>query len=625
MKPLDLLLLALPLVTAAPAAEPEAKAIKPIFGSWGDSIRPFKAGKLGDRFNPPTPEPPIQHVPVTVIPVVIPNAVPPSIPVSVPEPAVEPAPIAEEELIEEQFEPEPEPELEPVPLKQKGSKNSKESSNRSDVTRMAASNSVALFNGVPVDPMTGRPINPPEDDEEEEEEEEESATVEKRGLLKKKLGLGFLSDPNCTDETVREAMKSPIIGMGLAAPKEVWTQPEGAPEYALVPEHMIPIGKNVPPGKPAAWGNALGPLPPAGGIVTDDPALQHDNKIFDPADAETPVVITEPEEIRVPTPKKPIRKPWNSNAYMVVNGVPVEVEGDVTGKALDIAKFAPNKSALQKRGNIREKFGFGTFDMPKKTGRRKKAPVAQDDEIVDDAVSQNDDISQNDDVSQNDNVIDPIVIVDPIDPIDPINPIDPVDPVDPIVHNPIIDDPIDSTDGAQEALDALNENTPIEPVEPEVPQLGKSFVIYNGKAVEVNGSPVRGKHIKKPRPAFRGRRKEEDNEDMIALAKRSAEPLAGRKYSGINPFADNPLTGHLLKPKKSKPEPKKTENPNVRAQKSNSGNVTSEETQNDETVNQTPMTQQDEHVRIQSGGKDIVNSEKPIKLESHSIFDDMLA
>jgi hypothetical protein len=504
MKPLDLLLLALPLVTAAPAAEPEAKAIKPIFGSWGDSFRPFKAGKLGDRFNPPTPEPPIQHVPVTVVPVVIPNAIPPSIPISVPEPVVEPAPVPEEELIEEQSE----PELEPAPVKQKGSKNSKESSNRSDVTRMAASNSVALFNGVPVDPMTGRPINPPEDDEEEEEEEEEEpATVEKRGLLKKKLGLGFLSDPACTDETVREAMKSPIIGMGLAAPKEVWTQPEGAPEYALVPEHMIPIGKNVPSGKPAAWGNALGPLPPAGGIVTDDPALQHDNKIFEPADAETPVLITEPEEIRVPTPKKPVRKPWNSNAYMVVNGVPVEVEGDVTGKALDIAKFAPNKNALQKRGNIREKFGFGTFDMPKKTARRKKAPVAQDD-----------------DTAQDGDVVEPIDNVDPVDPIDPIVDIPIVDPIDPIVDIPIVDpiDPIEDND-----IIEMSDNAPIDPVEQEVPQLGKSFVIYNGKAVEVNGFPVRGKHIKKPRPAFRGRRKEEDDERMIVVVKRSAEPLAG--------------------------------------------------------------------------------------------------
>lgn len=162
MLPLNILLSALPLALTCPipipAANPAPAAIKPILGSWGDSVKPFKAGHIGDKFNP---APPAQKLP-------------PPPPPPAPTPRPQPPPAA----------PKPEPE---VP-ESKGQKQVKESQSRNDVTRMAASNSVALFNGVPVDPHTGLLINPPD------EADDMGQSLEKRDI-RGKLGLGLFDVP----------------------------------------------------------------------------------------------------------------------------------------------------------------------------------------------------------------------------------------------------------------------------------------------------------------------------------------------------------------------------------------------------------------------------------------------
>ncbi|KAI5855416.1 hypothetical protein BZA05DRAFT_391504 [Tricharina praecox] len=305
---------------------------------------------------------------------------------------------------------------------------------------MAASNSVALFNGIPVDPMTGRPIVPPAEDE-----DEEPGTLTKRGLLKKKLGLQFLDDPNADENVIREAMNSQLIGTGLAAPKGTFDeQSETVDELADA----------------AAAAESAAPA------------------------AATPEV-----------PKKPKIQPWNSNSYMICNGVPVAVDGDVTNKALEVAKFTgPATSSLQKRGDIRNKFGFGMFDMPSVSGRRKttQAPPAEDEEEYQE------------------------------EEVEVVEEEEPAAVPAQKEKEAILPHPSQTMDEAR--------GLPFD----ELPQ-GKSFVIYNGKPVEVNGSPFNGAKIKKPRPAFRGSR---DN-DYSRLAKRDP----GRKYTGLNPFKPNPITG----------------------------------------------------------------------------------
>ncbi|KAF8250246.1 hypothetical protein K440DRAFT_640386 [Wilcoxina mikolae CBS 423.85] len=476
MLPLNILLLALPLVYAAPTPAPTpaaiASPIKPIFGSWGDAVRPFKPGMCGDKFNP-TPEP--QNL-----------TTPPPLPPRAPAPPKK----AEAEL-----------------PGSKGQKQAKESQNRNDVTRMAASNSVALFNGVPVDPHTGQPINPPIEEPEEE-------SLQKRGLLKKKLGLQFLDDPNVDDKIVREHLKSPEIGMGLAAPKG---------------QHPTPMA--IPPGAPAAAANAL----PA--VMA--PTVQ--------AQAQAPQ-----------QPKQTQKQPWNGNAYMVVNGVPMAVEGDATGKALDISKFAPGNT-LQKRGDIRSKLGLGMFDVPGVSGRRKTSAPPPEEEVEYEEVA--------------------------------------------------LEDPVAAPEPAPEPVYELPEVHHQEEVEElELQDLGKSFVIYNGMPVEINGTPVRNKKLKKPRPAFRGN---------LEKREADAEPAAGRKYTGLNPFKSNPITGH------QRGNGNNANNPNNKAKDKTNGATNSNIVKGTEHTSQSPHTSEEEVVRINTGDSTCLFNGRPVTLSGNSLFDGM--
>jgi len=474
MLPLNILLLALPLAFAAPtpAATPApiAEPIKPIFGSWGDSVRPFKPGKVGDKFNPSQPSQEPQNI-------------------TPPPPPRSPSKKAEAEI----------PSI-------KGQKQAKESQNRNDITRMAASNSVALFNGVPVDPHTGQPINPPAEELEE--------NLQKRGLLKKKLGLQFLDDPNVDENVVRKHLKSPEIGMGLAAPKD---------------QH--PALMQVPPGAPAAAANAL----PA--VMA--PQLAQANALQQPKQAQ--------------------KQPWNGNAYMVVNGVPMAVEGDVTGKALDISKFAPG-TTLQKRGDVRSKLGLGMFDVPGVSGRRKtSAPPPGEVEY--------------EEVALEDPATAPAPEPEPIYEV-------------PEVHH-------------QEEVEEL-----------ELQDLGKSFVIYNGMPVEINGYPVHNKKLKKPRPAFRG------NRESARMVKREAdaEPAAGKKYNDLNPFKNNPITGN---------QRGNANNANKKARDGTKGGTNSNTVKGTEHSSQSPHTSEEEFVRINTGDSTCIFNGRPVTLSGNSLFDGM--
>jgi len=67
------------------------------------------------------------------------------------------------------------------------------------------------------------------------------------------------------------------------------------------------------------------------------------------------------------TPKKPKIQPWNGNNYMVCNGVPVAFDS-LQGSA---SKFNGPTVSLRKRGDVRNKFDLGMFDMPSASRRRK--------------------------------------------------------------------------------------------------------------------------------------------------------------------------------------------------------------------------------------------------------------
>ena len=69
---------------------------------------------------------------------------------------------------------------------------------------MAANNSVALSNGIPVDLVTGWPIFL------------EEPVLVMRVLLRKKLDLQFLDDPKVDEHIIREGMNPQLAVTGLA-------------------------------------------------------------------------------------------------------------------------------------------------------------------------------------------------------------------------------------------------------------------------------------------------------------------------------------------------------------------------------------------------------------------------
>ena len=527
MLPLSILLLALPLALTCPlpipAANPAPVAIKPVLGSWGSSIKPFKAGHIGDKFNP---APPVQKLP-------------PPPPPPAPSPRPQPPPAA----------PMPEPE---VPGS-KGQKQVKESQSRNDVTRMAASNSVALFNGVPVDPHTGHPINPP--DEPDYAGGGPAPPVNhhhhnhKRGSLKRKLGLDFLDDPNVDDETVREHLKSPQIGTGLASPKD--QQPQQP-----LPANEALDGVSAPAENPPA------PTPDAS-----------------------------PQQ-----PQQPKRKPWTGNAYIEVNGVPMAVDGDVTGKAFDFARLGPphgkgNSGSLKKRGDMHRKLGLGLFDVPAVSGRRKATTAATDPSEVGGEEEGSEAMGGGTEEGEEEGV----------------------------------ELPQEHAQEEEQFEDMYAPQTEPQPFTPnhqtcyhnddieelEVQDLGKCFVIYNGRPVEINGEPVHNKKLKKPRPAFRG------GHDGHHMMKRASDP--GRRYPNLNPFKNNPITVGYM-PSGSNGSNGKA---NGKARDTTKGSTNSGTTTGTEHTSQRPHTTEQEFVRINGGENTCLFNGRPVKLAGKSIFDDL--
>jgi len=373
---------------------------------------------------------------------------------------------------------------------------------------MAASNSVALFNGIPVDPVTGRPIVDGED---------EPQQLEKRGLLRKKLGLQFLDDPDADENVIREAMNSQLIGTGLAA---------GAFDEL-----------------------SEAPTAPA------ETASQEESPAEEPA--------TAPPAPAPAAPSKPKVQPWNSNSYMIVNGVPVVVEGDVTSRALDVSKFndatTTTTSTLQKRGDVRRKLGLGMFDMPSVSGRRKgmslepvldaeaEVPAEEAEEAeAESAVQQGEEGEEEEGEGE---------------------------------EQQLLSHPSESLDDARD--------TGIQ----ELPR-GKSFVIYNGRTVEVDGAPFSGAKIKKPRPAFR------HSGGNRPLTKRDA----GRKYTGLNPFRPNPITGGIG-------------HQDARlAATSNDNGATNQERQQHKVEELSPHTSEQESVNVNVGDSYALFNGKPVAL-----------
>ena len=527
MLQLSILLSALPLALACPlpipAANPAPAAIKPVLGSWGSSIKPFKAGHIGDKFNP---APPAQKLP-------------PPPPPPAPSPRPQPPPAA----------PIPEPE---VPGS-KGQKQVKESQSRNDVTRMAASNSVALFNGVPVDPHTGHPINPP--DEADYTSGGPTPPVHrhhnhKRGSLKKKLGLDFLDDPNVDDETVREHLKSPQIGMGLASPRD--QQPQQPPPANEAPDGVSAPAENAP----------------------------------------APTADASPQQ-----PQQPKRKPWTGNAYIEVNGVPMAVDGDVTGKAFDFARLGPprgkgNSGSLKKRSNIHHKLGLGLFDVPAVSGRRKATTAATDPSEVGDgeegSEAMSDGIEEEEGEEEEEEGLPQEYVQEEEQFEDMYAPQTEPQPFAPDYQTCYHNDDIE---------------------ELEVQDLGKCFVIYNGRPVEINGEPVHNKKLKKPRPAFRG------GHDGHRMVKRASDP--GRRYPNLNPFKNNPITAGYM-PSGSNGSNGKA---NGKARDTTKGSTNSDTTTGTEHTSQRPHTTEQEFVRINGGENTCLFNGRPVKLSGNSIFD----
>jgi hypothetical protein len=463
----------------------------------------------------------------------------------------------------------------------KGQKQAKESSAKNEVTRMAASNSVALFNGVPVDPMTGRPMKPPQ----------EPSSLHKRsaepGLLKKKLGLDFLNDPNVSDDIVREHMKSPEIGMGLAAPK-------GTYEKQSIAEGKQQRPIEVPP-QPQL------PQPDADGSM---PAPPSEEEVAPVADITPVTADVDPEEI------KRQQRPWSGKSYMIYNGVATPVGPDVTAAALGAANIenidddaAPtiHKRSLHKRGGVRNKLGLGMFDsMPSVSGRRKNStPMAEEEEEEDDDVDEEAEEEEAEEevraakekVSKGEQRAETAQNT-------------PAPPPEPAPPKPLTEEEIEESEAQSACCEARRAFDEVLGLAYEDLPVGKSFVIYNGKPVEYNNAPIGRPKIKKPRPAFRGQRVGDDDWGM--KVKRDAAPAAGpgRKYTGLNPFKPNPITGDHIERK-----------PQATATESASGDMNSQREQT--RVNRlAPHTSEDESVNIKVGDSYALFNGQPVSLGS---------
>ena len=247
---------------------------------------------------------------------------------------------------------------------------------------------------------------------------------------------------------------------------------------------------------------------------------------------------------------------------MTYNGVEVPVEGgNAANKAFDMAMFSPpgGSSLLRKRGDVRSKLGLGMFDVPGVSGRRKSptAPSPPEELEHEQSPQYEEGLTE--------------------------------EPATPEYHQEV-------EEGGEEGGDDDDDGDDDEEDENEgravpgtfiLPESGKSFVIYNGRAVEVDGALVGDKKIKKPRPAFR--HSSDDEQRKKKLGKRYAGP--GRKVSGLNPFKNNPITSSAL---------------DATSGETNSNVVGTQH------ATQSPSTAQDEVVHVKKGDNYVLFNGRPV-------------
>ncbi|TGZ76203.1 hypothetical protein EX30DRAFT_267118 [Ascodesmis nigricans] len=222
-----------------------------------------------------------------------------------------------------------------------------------------------------------------------------------------------------------------------------------------------------------------------------------------------------------------------------------------------VMDHAAGNGPLEKR-DITEKLGLGMFDFRKSVkavgNAAQHAAASNEDEY--DIVNPDDDVENGNDGEEEDGE-------------DMLNPISSSIGVD--AGRVMI---ADSDDGTADVAQLPN---------------AKSFAIYNGVPVEIDGKQVKNRKMKKPRPAFPRASNNYQKNKNTNFSKRSAIPGAdpGKKVSNVNPFQKNPVSSTRgAKPRTKESQMGETKMLNLCGQ---------------EKIVRTPRTSEEETVRVLGG------------------------
>ncbi|KAI5806137.1 hypothetical protein EDC01DRAFT_725067 [Geopyxis carbonaria] len=408
------------------------------------------------------------------------------------------------------------------------SKPDKQEKNTNDVFRVSEGNSIALFNGVPVDLGSGSALkitnfndNPP--------------ALQKRAL-RSKLGLDFLNDPDLDETIVKTHLRDPTVGAMYVPDRRKGAMPLEMPGLERPERPQYP--ERPTPEKEVAF----------------EPEEPEDEKANKKA-------------------AKEIQSGWGSNSFMVYNGTPMKVKANTkpTEKVLEVL-WTPSKpkasekaedfedfeddedfedeSAPLRKRDVHDKLGLGMFDVPDARSTRRKNPEAHPT---------------------------PSPLPEPF-------------PEPSLLE----DDEIKMQNAVNKAHSKLEE-----PEELSLADLsnGKQFVIYNGVPIEIDGSAVRNKKLKKPRPAFRGKSDSDDFDfEFRGLHKRSP----GRRFPGVDPFNRNPLT-----------TPQPAQKPGVSTKDTTAGETSSETVVGSAAELVFPFSRETEFVSINKGNDFVMCNGQP--------------
>lgn len=511
----------------------------------------------------------------------------------------------------------------------------KETSNKSDVFRVSEGNSVALFNGIPVDLATGHPIritntndNPGSSSKPKTVSDLNavSSNANLRRDLRNKLGLGFLAAPSAADATTnaQAAFADSSVGRLQMSPQG----PVGPPQQQQH-QHQPPMGEQCYQRPAQQYGHNYPPPPPPRQQQGPPPQHQQQQQQFpQPAPRQVakfpapqqqpqqqqkqqsaPVVDGNSQEKQKLDLVKAIAdgKDAQGNKWMVYNGKPMKLAANEkpTRKALslvaDHAVVGDDADDWEKEkkvgdGNggrrifkrdIQRKLGLGMFDLRKSVkavgnAAEHAAASAEDDEydIVDPNELDNPSSSSTTSPSSSSSIS-------------------------------LADDDDDYNDDGNDTVD-VNSIMEDDEADPASLPNAKSFAIYNGVPVEIDGKAVRSssspdRKMKKPRPAFPrasnhhqlSRRRlspplldsSSDPADavkpVIQLHRRSASTEAGKKIGGFNPYSKTPVSAT----RGSRPVTKEEQ----------LGDSRSVNVRGQEKIVRTPRTSEEETVRVLGG------------------------